>query len=119
MNTLALIGAGGKMGCRITDRLRGSAYTMHYIEPAAAGFGLDRADQVDQHLPRPHHAQAPVVAEASAGERLVVAAEDLGNDQTLRVVVGHASGIADVRQQDQAALDQFAKVAAVEQLSAS
>jgi hypothetical protein len=37
MSTIALFGAGGKMGCRITDRLRGSAYTMHYIEPAATG----------------------------------------------------------------------------------
>lgn len=38
MISLALIGAGGKMGCRITDHLRDNpAYTLRYVECGAAG----------------------------------------------------------------------------------
>ena len=36
--TVALMGAGGKMGCRITDRIRDdSAYDVQYVEPAETG----------------------------------------------------------------------------------
>lgn len=40
MSTLkiALVGAGGKMGCRITDNLKNSSYAMQYIEVSAAGL---------------------------------------------------------------------------------
>jgi D-apionate oxidoisomerase len=37
MTTIALFGAGGKMGCRITDRLKDSDYQMRYIEISPAG----------------------------------------------------------------------------------
>jgi hypothetical protein len=37
MTIVALFGAGGKMGCRITDRLLGSEYEMRYIEIGAEG----------------------------------------------------------------------------------
>lgn len=37
MTTIALFGAGGKMGCRITDNLKNSAYKTHYIEVSEAG----------------------------------------------------------------------------------
>jgi D-apionate oxidoisomerase len=37
MITIALMGAGGKMGCRITDRLRDSEYRMLYVEVGEAG----------------------------------------------------------------------------------
>jgi predicted dinucleotide-binding enzyme len=35
---IALVGAGGKMGCRLTDNLKNSAYTMRYIEVSDAGI---------------------------------------------------------------------------------
>ncbi len=35
---IVLVGAGGKMGCRIVDNLRGSNYKMHYIEVSDAGL---------------------------------------------------------------------------------
>lgn len=35
---IALVGAGGKMGCRITDNLKDSAYQVHYLETAQAGL---------------------------------------------------------------------------------
>jgi D-apionate oxidoisomerase len=37
MTTIALMGAGGKMGCRITDRLKDSEYRMLYVEVGEAG----------------------------------------------------------------------------------
>ncbi len=38
MPTIALVGAGGKMGCRITDNLRHSADTIYYLETGAGGL---------------------------------------------------------------------------------
>lgn len=35
---IALIGAGGKMGCRLTDNLKDSAYSMSYVEVSASGI---------------------------------------------------------------------------------
>ncbi len=35
---VALVGAGGKMGCRLTDNLKNSAYDMSYIEVSPAGL---------------------------------------------------------------------------------
>lgn len=35
--TVALLGAGGKMGCRITDNLEDGPYRMRYVEVSAAG----------------------------------------------------------------------------------
>ncbi len=37
MINIALMGAGGKMGCRITDRLKDSGYRMLYVEVGEAG----------------------------------------------------------------------------------
>ena len=37
MTTVALVGAGGKMGCRITDNLKRSAHAVHYLEVNDAG----------------------------------------------------------------------------------
>src|SRR5438552_14753904 len=37
IETIAILGAGGKMGCRITDNLRGSKYRMKYVEVSEAG----------------------------------------------------------------------------------
>jgi len=40
MTTIALFGAGGKMGCRITDNLKGDGeYRLLYIETSEAGLG--------------------------------------------------------------------------------
>jgi hypothetical protein len=37
METIALMGAGGKIGCRIADRLRNTSYRMHCVEVSEAG----------------------------------------------------------------------------------
>jgi D-apionate oxidoisomerase len=52
--TIALFGAGGKMGCRITDNLRGSANTMHYVEVSAGGL----ANLAQRHLTATPEAEA-------------------------------------------------------------
>ena len=38
MATIALFGAGGKIGCRITDRLKDSPHQVHYVEIGDAGL---------------------------------------------------------------------------------
>lgn len=38
MKTITLVGAGGKMGCRLTDNFRKTAYTVHYLEVSPAGL---------------------------------------------------------------------------------
>ena len=39
MSTIALVGAGGKMGCRITDNMKNQpAYRMLHVEVAPAGL---------------------------------------------------------------------------------
>ena len=38
MTTVALFGAGGKMGCRITDNLKDSAYDVRYVEVSPPGI---------------------------------------------------------------------------------
>jgi len=38
MRTMALIGAGGKMGCRITNNVKNSDWLVHYVETAPAGL---------------------------------------------------------------------------------
>jgi D-apionate oxidoisomerase len=38
MKTLALIGAGGKMGCRITNNVKNSDWKVHYLEVSPAGL---------------------------------------------------------------------------------
>jgi len=35
---ITLVGAGGKMGCRLTDNLKGSDYRMNYVEVSEAGI---------------------------------------------------------------------------------
>ena len=40
MATIALIGAGGKMGCRITDRFKDSQHRVLYVETGEKGLGL-------------------------------------------------------------------------------
>jgi hypothetical protein len=37
MKTLTLIGAGGKMGCRITNNVKNSGWCVHYVETNPAG----------------------------------------------------------------------------------
>jgi hypothetical protein len=38
MKKIALVGAGGKMGCRIADNLKESSYEMHYLEISESGI---------------------------------------------------------------------------------
>jgi hypothetical protein len=47
MKTIALVGAGGKMGCRITDNLKNSSFAMHYLEVSDAGIARLRERQID------------------------------------------------------------------------
>ncbi len=51
MKTIALVGAGGKMGCRIADNLKNGAHDVRYLETAPAGLerlanrGLHASDE--------------------------------------------------------------------------
>ena len=53
MKTITLIGAGGKMGCRITDNLLRTHYPVHYLEVSPKGLenlaqrGVNAARQTD------------------------------------------------------------------------
>jgi D-apionate oxidoisomerase len=38
MKTLTLIGAGGKMGCRVTNNVKHSDWNVHYVEASAPGI---------------------------------------------------------------------------------
>jgi hypothetical protein len=38
MKTITLVGAGGKMGCRITDNLLKTSFRVHYLEVSARGL---------------------------------------------------------------------------------
>jgi dihydrodipicolinate reductase len=42
MTKVVLVGAGGKMGCRITDNLKDSAYEMSYLELKQSRSGKAR-----------------------------------------------------------------------------
>ena len=46
--TIALMGAGGKMGCRVTDNLKDSAYEMLYLEVGEAGVARLVAGEAGQ-----------------------------------------------------------------------
>lgn len=51
MTTITLVGAGGKMGCRITDNLLKTSYRVHYLEVSPRGLenlahrGVTAADE--------------------------------------------------------------------------
>ncbi len=47
MKTITLIGAGGKMGCRITDNIKGGPAEVHYLEVSPAGLERLRQRGVD------------------------------------------------------------------------
>ena len=51
MKKVALVGAGGKMGCRITDNLKDSDYKMSYIEISPQGIEKLKAKGVDVSQP--------------------------------------------------------------------
>ena len=38
MKTITLIGAGGKMGCRLTDNFLKTNYKVHYLEVSPKGI---------------------------------------------------------------------------------
>jgi ketol-acid reductoisomerase len=48
---IALVGAGGKMGCRITDNLKDSTYHVYYLETGQAGIERLQARDVEVSLP--------------------------------------------------------------------
>ena len=78
MKTIALVGAGGKMGLRITDNLKDSHYDMRYLEIGAAGLERLRERGVSV------SAQAEAVSEADA---VVLAVPDVRIEEVSREVV--------------------------------
>lgn len=58
---IALVGAGGKMGCRITDNFLTSSYAVEYIEISAQGLSNLRARGVEPSERAPALAAADVV----------------------------------------------------------
>jgi D-apionate oxidoisomerase len=51
MKTITLVGAGGKMGCRITDNLKGGVYDVRYLETGEAGIARLRERGVEVSSP--------------------------------------------------------------------
>ena len=53
MKTITLVGAGGKMGCRLTDNFLKNNYQVHYLEVSPKGLenlqarGVTVANQAD------------------------------------------------------------------------
>lgn len=89
MRTIALFGAGGKMGCRITDNLLKTDYTVFYVETGERGLqnlrqrgleavsadeALEAADVVILALPDTglEHASAEVVPKMRSGALMMV-----------------------------------------------
>jgi D-apionate oxidoisomerase len=54
MNKIALVGAGGKMGCRLTDNLKHSGYEVAYLEISPAG--IERLRERGVAISRPEEA---------------------------------------------------------------
>ncbi|MHB0878076.1 MAG: phosphogluconate dehydrogenase C-terminal domain-containing protein [Anaerolineae bacterium] len=68
MTTIALFGAGGKMGCRISDNLKGdSAYCVLYVEPGANG---------QERLHQRGLTTTPATEAAAAADAIVLAVPD-------------------------------------------
>lgn len=59
--TIALFGAGGKMGCRITDRLKEAEYRMRYVEVSPAGLANLRERGLEATPPAAALAEADAV----------------------------------------------------------
>lgn len=78
MKTIAIVGAGGKMGCRITDNLKDSAYTVHYLEVSPAGLERLRERGV-----------APAVQSEAvpAADAVVLAVPDVAIESVSREIV--------------------------------
>src|SRR4029434_2207116 len=61
MRTIALLGAGGKMGCRITDNIIGGPAKVHYLEVSESGIARLRERGVSLSKPEEALPQADVV----------------------------------------------------------
>jgi ketol-acid reductoisomerase len=51
MTLVTLIGAGGKMGVRLTDNLKDSAYQMSYLEVSPEGIEKIKSKGLDVSIP--------------------------------------------------------------------
>lgn len=51
MNKVVLVGAGGKMGCRLTDNLKDTDYDVSYLEVGEAGLGRMKERGVSASVP--------------------------------------------------------------------
>src|SRR5690349_12839691 len=67
MSTIALFGAGGKMGCRITDNLRNSSHKVLYVEVSPPGI---------EQLKRRGLSPTPADQAATAAEVVILAVPD-------------------------------------------
>ena len=76
MNKVVLVGAGGKMGCRLTDNLKGSKYEVSYLEVGEAGLKRMAERGVRPSLPEDvvPHAHMVVFAVPDVAIRAVTAA---------------------------------------------
>lgn len=61
MTTIALFGAGGKMGCRITDNLKDSDYRMRYVEVSETGVANLRQRGLEPTAPEEAGGEADMV----------------------------------------------------------
>lgn len=75
---IALVGAGGKMGCRITDNLKDSAYHVYYLETGQAG--IERLQARDVEVSSPENA-LPVA------DAVILAVPDVAIEAVSRDVV--------------------------------
>jgi len=77
MTTIALVGAGGKMGCRITDNLKDGQYTVHYLEVSPAGQERLRERGVSVTQPADALPIADVVILAVPDVRIAVVSQEM------------------------------------------
>jgi predicted dinucleotide-binding enzyme len=61
MRTIALVGAGGKMGCRITDNIMRGPDKVHYLEVSEAGIARLREKGISLSTPAEALPEAEIV----------------------------------------------------------
>src|SRR5262245_40616779 len=82
--TIGLIGAGGKMGCRIADNLRRTLLRCHYVEVSPGGIANLRARQL---------AVTPLAQAAAESDVVILAVPDVSiADVSREVVSGMKTG---------------------------
>ena len=78
MKTITLIGAGGKMGCRLTDNFLKTNYKVHYLEVSPKGI---------ENLKQRGVAQSDQATAVPAGDVVILAVPDVAIGAVAREVV--------------------------------